>query len=132
MYDELNAFLDLRGVRHFTAEEICPARMPLRQLWTNIVPTLHFAELLRAEFGPTTVRSGYRDPVHNARVGGAPKSLHLSFNALDLAPERGDQLDWANFMAYLSLDKLGGLGTYDGFIHIDTRLLVFGRTPWRG
>ncbi len=34
------------------------------------------------------VKSGYRDPEHNKRVGGAPKSQHLSGNAIDI--------DWAD------------------------------------
>jgi len=36
--------------------------------------------------GPVVVISGYRDPRHNAAVGGAPGSQHLYGNAADLRP----------------------------------------------
>lgn len=34
-------------------------------------------EPIRAQFGPVSVDDGYRDPAHNARVGGKPDSYHL-------------------------------------------------------
>lgn len=132
---DLDAFLTERGIRHFTAREIDPRANSYCYDWHNIVPTLQFAEALRAKFGPTAVNSGYRDPVYNESVGGAPTSLHAYFNALDLVPETGTPYEWARYMTEeYGLHLLGGLGVYDSFIHIDTRWLVFGRNPatWRG
>jgi peptidoglycan hydrolase-like protein with peptidoglycan-binding domain len=40
----------------------------------------------RERFGPTTIISGYRDPAHNRRVGGATRSQHLAATAADIRP----------------------------------------------
>ena len=40
-------------------------------------------EEVRDKVGPLTILSGYRDPAHNARVGGATSSQHLHGNACD-------------------------------------------------
>lgn len=130
--EELDAFLSTRGVEHFSAHEIAQRTIPPRALWPNIVPTLWFADFLRQAFGPTVVGSGYRDPWHNASIGGAPESLHLSFNALDLTPSEGTPREWADTLTLVGLRDFGGMGVYlsKNFIHIDTRDLVFGRRPW--
>jgi uncharacterized protein YcbK (DUF882 family) len=132
---DLDAFLSERGVKHFTAREIDPRGNSYVDDWHNIIPTLHIAEVLRAEFGPTKVNSGYRDPDYNAQVGGAPISLHVYFNALDLVPRDGTPEDWSKYLKHTyRLNLLGGIGLYPTFLHIDTRKLVFGRAPafWRG
>ena len=129
---EMDIFLEERGVRNFFAAEMGTRGLPPREIWPNIIPTLRFAELLRAEFGPTRVTSAYRAPDHNAEVGGAPNSLHLVFNALDVMPREAGPMNWAHFLRAKGLDTLGGIGQYASFIHMDTRFLMFGRTPWRG
>lgn len=40
----------------------------------------------RKRYGPTAVVSAYRDPLHNAKVGGARNSQHLYGNAADIRP----------------------------------------------
>lgn len=40
-------------------------------------------DAVRAEFGPVTIRSGYRAPAVNRAVGGAPGSQHLRGEAAD-------------------------------------------------
>jgi len=60
-------------------------RLPPRELWPNIVPAL---ELVRAHvkpaIGEVSVHSSYRTPALNECAGGAPRSRHLGFEALDL------------------------------------------------
>jgi hypothetical protein len=105
-----------------------PYAMPPRGLWPNIVPTLKF---IRDEvvpvIGPVTVESGWREPSLNRCAGGAPKSAHAQFYALDLVPlkpmTRQDliaavcKLHSVRGKAY----KVG-LGFYDGLrFHIDTK-----------
>ena len=60
-------------------------RLPPRELWPNIVPAL---ELVRTHVEPSvgevSVHSSYRTPELNECAGGAPRSRHLRFEALDL------------------------------------------------
>jgi zinc D-Ala-D-Ala carboxypeptidase len=80
-------------------------------------------------YGPTLVTSGYRSPAHNARVGGAPRSVHMAGQGLpgvaaDVKCSSGTPRAW-----YALLDELGpgGLGLYAGHVHVDTRP---GRARW--
>jgi hypothetical protein len=43
---------------------------------------------------PRIINSGYRDPVHNAAVGGKPASRHMFGDAVDLQNESGTQQEW--------------------------------------
>jgi Peptidase M15 len=75
-------------------------------------------DLVAGEFGPLTVNSTCRSRVHNARVGGAPRSYHLTGNAVDFrVPSRFDQV-----LGFLKrLHTVGGLTHYgSGVFHIDT------------
>jgi peptidoglycan hydrolase-like protein with peptidoglycan-binding domain len=67
---------------------------------------------------PVSLRSGYRDPAYNARVGGAPASQHLYGNAVDLAQH------------VVSLSQVRGLARFSGIglirangkvLHLDVR-----------
>jgi hypothetical protein len=73
---------------------------------------------------PLVITSGYRDPAHNARVGGARYSRHLVSDAVDLsmvgmsAPER------KRLMALLLREGFTSLGTYShipNMAHADMR-----------
>jgi len=82
-----------------------------------------YLEPLRAEFGPVRVISGFRTPEHNRSVGGAPHSYHVYAAerpgaAADVSAARGTSRQWYDF-----LDRRGpgGLGFYDGHVHVDTR-----------
>jgi len=41
------------------------------------------------------VNSGWRPPAHNAKVGGAPNSRHMTGEAIDLGDPDGKLGDWA-------------------------------------
>lgn len=67
--------------------------------------------------GPVALVSGYRDPAHNAAVGGAPNSQHLYGNAADV-PQVLSQA------AVLDLQLFSGIGTVaaSGLVaHVDVR-----------
>lgn len=72
-----------KGAPHFTWEEL---GAPPKHLRPNARRLAHRLEDLRARHGgrPLPVISGYRSPAHNARVGGAPHSLHLRAAAADI------------------------------------------------
>lgn len=110
--------------------------LPPREQWPNIVPALR---LVRDKVVPVTGRvevvSSWLSPALNTCLGGAPRSTHRQFKALDLvAPARGG--DFRKLFADLCAmqRKAGaasrmGLGAYfdparplenpDGRFHID-------------
>jgi hypothetical protein len=69
-------------------------------------------------FGSVTVNSTCRSRQHNAKVGGAPRSLHLSGDAVDFRTTGETRA----VLAFLGGHRaLGGLKHYaDGHFHIDT------------
>jgi hypothetical protein len=101
--------------------------MPPVELWDGIVPTL---EVLRDDViprvGTIEVVSGFRTERYNERAGGASKSRHRWFEAVDVVPQR----TWTR--TELHTDLLGwwaergpehevGLGLYKGVrFHVDT------------
>ena len=73
---------------------------------------------IRAAFGPVRITSGCRCPEHNAEVGGAPDSQHLRGRAADIVVHNTPPAIVADFAESLNP---GGLGRYDGWVHIDSR-----------
>jgi uncharacterized protein YcbK (DUF882 family) len=72
---------------------------------------------IAARFGPVTVNSTCRSRTHNRRVSGAPRSYHLTGNALDFRV-RGS---YAAVHAFLSRQRTVGAEHYGrGVFHIDT------------
>lgn len=73
---------------------------------------------LRDAMGPIHIISGYRSKVHNARVGGEPRSQHTERIAFDIPIGQRDVHE-------LVVQALGagftGIGLYPsrGFVHVD-------------
>jgi uncharacterized protein YcbK (DUF882 family) len=67
-----------------------------------------------------TINSGHRCPAHNAAVGGAEKSVHLTGKACDIVV---DGILPARVYAHLigEYPERFGIGSYDEFTHIDVR-----------
>ena len=68
---------------------------------------------------PMRITSGYRCPAHNAAVGGHPSSEHMDGTATDVQVP-GVAPDTVADMA--EEEGFGGLGRYDTFTHLDSRL----------
>lgn len=92
-----------------------------------------------------TILSGYRTPLHNARVGGAATSRHIYGDAVDLIADADrdgamddlnddgvsdrEDVEWliAQFMRRAIPATMGGAGSYEtqgpagAFLHLDTR-----------
>lgn len=88
----------------------------------------HFAAKFKTDRVVLGITSAHRCPIHNAKVGGAPDSMHLKGNAVDhyilgvaieeLHKYYQDTLPANKFGLKLYLDK--------GFVHLDT-----GARLWR-
>jgi hypothetical protein len=89
---KLDEFLKDHGIQNFSAREVLTLRRlgvtvdpPPEEWWPRILPALEVAETLRAQLGhPLLIGNGYRPPAENKRAGGAQRSQHLFFRALDL------------------------------------------------
>lgn len=137
---EFDAMFASWGITHFTAAEVMdlgdanadpssPAygmnTPPPRQLWPNMKLTIQVLDRLRDVLGaPITIVSAYRNATYNERVGGAPDSLHLQFNALEFHAS-GDTgpADWAAALKDMreNGDFKGGIGVYSTCVDVDTR-----------
>ena len=89
----------------------------------ELVPAL---ETLRAHVdAPLRITSGYRSPEHNAKVGGAKRSQHLTGRAADIAIPAGYTVDRfadtiESLIAVGTLPE-GGVGRYRSWVHYDVR-----------
>lgn len=75
-------------------------------------------ELARRILGqPLLILSAYRDPLHNAKVGGAPLSMHKQGKAFDI---RLAGLDKWQLLSACQKAGFTGFGFYLTFLHVDT------------
>lgn len=141
---DLASFINDLGLRRFKGQEIAAYAtrkrgqivnsLPHESLWPNIVPTLIVADELREVIDvPLTITSAYRSPMYNRAVGGERNSYHMQFKALDLVPQGATPRALAAAARKLRGRKFkipgtndsfvfrGGIGTYETFVHIDTR-----------
>ena len=77
---------------------------------------------------PIIVTSTFRTPAHNLAVGGSSTSMHLQGRAVDFKMQDLIKLEQMkedlrkfkhNHPAFKNI-KIGGIGIYKGFIHLDT------------
>src|ERR1017187_3058868 len=108
--------IDLTGIKYFTLDEILNAGsikykiedIP-ENLHKNIRPTLLVLEQIRDIIGkPIFLNCTYRSYEHNLTCGGAPKSLHLKFNAIDWTVEDKNSL----YELYHQIDGQDRLGIF--------------------
>ncbi len=81
---------------------------------------------IRDELGvPVRVLSGWRGKRYNYAVGGVKASRHLTGEAADIVAEGIPPLAVhdliLNMHRFGKLPRLGGLGSYPGFTHVDIR-----------
>ncbi len=80
---------------------------------------------LRDHIGiPIHINSSYRTKAYNTSVGGSPKSQHLEAKAADIRTDEHTPKELAEIVETLIEEgkmKIGGLGIYPTFIHVDTR-----------
>ncbi len=83
-----------------------------------VAEALDALQAARSALGrPLRIASAYRDPVHNALVGGAPRSKHKEGHAFDVALAGHDR---ARLADALRAAGFRGFGLrYGTFIHVD-------------
>ena len=107
---------------HFTRAEMSCRHCGRGYHWPQFMDAL---EAMRLDVGrPMQVLSGHRCALHNARVGGAPRSEHLKL-AADIAL-RGHNP--AALAAAAKRAGFTGFGYYSTFLHID----MGGPRSWHG
>lgn len=73
---------------------------------------------------PIKVNSSYRCQEHNTKVGGVKTSQHIKGKAADLQVDGVDPSEVADYVEDLMKTekfKLGGIGIYNTFTHVDIR-----------
>lgn len=104
--------------RHAGQEQLDPLLMQILQ------------DLGKAYGRPMDVTSGYRNPIYNAKVGGAKKSYHTKGLAADLSMRGMNDAQRAAFVDDLIAKGVGGLITYSNnpdMLHVDLRPRVNGQ-----
>jgi hypothetical protein len=65
------------------------------------------------------VTSAYRDPSHNARVGGAKGSQHIHGNAYDISTAGLSREQIGAMIDAAQMSGFNGIGVYDNSLHFD-------------
>ena len=91
----------------------------------NVLELMMQLQVLRDHYGvPISINSGYRSPKHNKAVGGSKNSQHLLGKAADIVVEGVSPDDVADTIERLVKEgkmRIGGLGRYKNFTHVDIR-----------
>jgi len=73
---------------------------------------------------PIHINSAYRTEAYNKKIGGANESQHLLAKAADITTKMHTPKKLAKIVEKLIKQgkiKIGGIGIYPGFLHVDTR-----------
>ncbi len=117
----------MRIAKNFNKEEFDShdgAEMSV-QILSNIIELVVELQKLRDAIGTSiTVNSGYRSPEHNASIGGVLSSQHVLGRACDITADGINPNELGDLIEDLideGVLKIGGVGRYNTFTHIDTR-----------
>ena len=102
----------------------CGCEMP-DHILENIKELAYHLQRLRDKLdSPIKINSGYRCEIHNSVIGGSKNSQHTKGLASDIVVKDYTPEQVYNFLdklQKLNMFKLGGLGKYDSFTHLDIR-----------
>lgn len=92
---------------------------------TNLVEAL---QKIRSYFNtPVSITSAYRNSDYNKKIGGVKNSQHVLGTAADIMINGVNPKEVAEFAESILKDS-GGIGLYENFVHIDTRIT---RSRWQ-
>ena len=113
--------------KNFQVKEFIAKGSPLRDLYERGVYSevfiddklVGYLQRIRDHYGkPIIITSGYRPATYNKSVDGATSSLHIDGRAADIRIDGVTPKALATFCKSIGIK---GIGTYDSFVHIDTR-----------
>lgn len=90
----------------------------------NAMELLRKVNKVRNQYGKQMIiTSGYRNPVHNAKIGGAKRSPHMECKAMDIRDASGELSAW--LLNHIELLRQIGLYMENpsftrGWVHLDT------------
>ena len=111
---------------NFSLEEFeckCGCEMP-EFVKKNIIELAENLQVLRDTVGRVDLTNAYRCKYHNADVGGSINSQHLKGKAADIKSKTLSPNEIAvrtNDLMKNESFKLGGIGIYNTFTHVDIR-----------
>jgi uncharacterized protein YcbK (DUF882 family) len=111
---------------NFSLEEFeckCGCEMP-EFVKKNIIELAENLQVLREAVGRLDLTNAYRCKYHNADVGGSINSQHLKGKAADIKSKTLSPNEIAvrtNDLMKNESFKLGGIGIYNTFTHVDIR-----------
>ena len=95
-------------------------------LLSNIQNLAQQLQVIRDHLGePVYINSGYRTPSYNKKIGGVNESQHVNAKAADIKVKGKSPKQLAVEIEKLITEgkvKIGGIGIYPSFVHVDTRL----------
>lgn len=95
------------------------------QLIPNVLELARQLQVIRDAIGePIHLNSAYRTLEYNKRIGGALNSQHIQAKAADCTTKNLTPKQFAAVVEKLIKEgkvKIGGIGIYKGFCHVDIR-----------
>jgi len=95
------------------------------ELKSNVQALAEQLQILRDYLNePIHINSGYRTQAYNKKIGGKPNSYHMKAMAADITVKSKTPKQLASVVEKLIANgslKIGGMGVYPGFVHVDTR-----------
>ena len=86
------------------------------------IALVEMLEIVRGRYDiPVTITSGCRCPEHNEAIGGSEKSQHMLGKAADFKIEGVEPERIASFIYRHTGGLNYGIGTYNGWVHLDSR-----------
>lgn len=112
------------NLSEFNCKDFRASPVP-EKFYDNVQKLANELQKLRDKLGePVFIISGYRTIDHNRKIGGAAKSYHLIAKAADIATRTKTPRQLADIIEAMILNKeikIGGLGVYPSWIHLDIR-----------
>ena len=115
----------MKLTKNFSLDEFqckCGCDMP-RSVMENIFKLSDQLQILRDIYGSIHINSAYRCESHNESIGSNSTSQHILGKAADITAELkpGELADVIEEDIQNNIVKLGGLGRYNTFTHVDIR-----------